>query len=155
MKCVGSVRAGERIYATVDNEKPGTAIPESHLPPSVVLSNNSLLLGMSMEERKVSKLDDVRLVQSFVCIVLGINDKQIRAEVDEMYDRFEMALAVKLRKERKKFRRSMRLLLIFVSVFVIQLGLPLAFHTSRSNYCHYLLIIFNRVELHLPLSIVY
>lgn len=106
MKCVGSVRAGERIYATVDNQNPGTAIPESHLPPSVMLSRNSVLLGMAMEEKKASKLDDVNMVQCFVCIVLGINDKQITAEIDEMYDHFEWTLTVKLQKERKRFRRS-------------------------------------------------
>ena len=115
MKCVGSVRAGERIYATVDNQNPGTAIPESHLPPSVVLSRRSLLLGMSMEEKKASKLDDVNMVECFVCIVLGISDKQMRMEIDEMYDQFEMVLAVKLQKERKRFRKSKIRLSIFVS----------------------------------------
>ena len=105
MKCMGSVRAGERIYATVDLDNPGTAIPESHLPPSVVLGKTSILLGMSMEEKKASKLDDVNLVQCFVCIVLGVNDKAIAAEIENMYDHFEMDLAVKLRRERKKTRR--------------------------------------------------
>ncbi|XP_020603148.1 uncharacterized protein LOC110042140 isoform X2 [Orbicella faveolata] len=105
VKCIGSVRAGERIYATVDLDNPGTAIPESHLPPSVVLGKTSILLGMSMEEKKASKLDDVNLVQCFVCIVLGVNDKAIAAEIENMYDHFEMDLAVKLRRERKKMRR--------------------------------------------------
>ena len=105
MKCMGSVRAGERVYATVDLDNPGTAIPESHLPPSVVLGKTSILLGMSMEEKKVSKLDDVNLVECFVCIVLGVNDKAITAEIENMYDHFEMDLAVKLRRERKKTRR--------------------------------------------------
>lgn len=105
VKCVGSVRAGERVYATVDLDNPGTAIPESHLPPSVVLGKTSILLGMSMEEKKASKLDDVNLVQCFVCIVLGVNDKEIAAEIENMYDHFEMDLAVKLRRERKKMKR--------------------------------------------------
>lgn len=105
MKCMGSVRAGERIYATVDLENPGTAIPESHLPPSVVYGRTSLLLGMSMEEKKASKLDDVNLVQCFVCIVLGVSDKEITAEIETMYDHFEMDLAVKLRRERAKMKR--------------------------------------------------
>lgn len=105
VKCMGSVRAGERIYATVDLDNPGTAIPESHLPPSVVLGKTSILLGMAMEEKKASKLDDVNLVQCFVCIVLGVNDKAITAEIENMYDHFEMDLAVKLRRERKKTRR--------------------------------------------------
>ena len=103
---MGTVRAGERVYATVDLDNPGTAIPESHLPPSVVMGRTSMLLGMAMEEKKASKLDDVNMVQCFVCIVLGVNDKQIASEIENMYDHFEMALAVKLRRERKKFRRS-------------------------------------------------
>ena len=103
---MGSVRAGERVYATVDLENPGTAIPESHLPPSVLLGRTSTLLGMSMEEKKASKLDDVNMVQCFVCIVLGVIDKEITAEIENIYDHFEMDLAVKLRKERKKYRRS-------------------------------------------------
>lgn len=106
VKCMGTVRAGERIYASVDLENPGTAIPESHLPPSVVMGRTSLLLGMSMEEKKASKLDDVNMVQCFVCIVLGISDKQITSEIEQMYDHFEMALSMKLRRERKRFRRS-------------------------------------------------
>ena len=106
VKCVGSVRAGERVYATVDLENPGTAIPESHLPPSVLLGRTSTLLGMSMEEKKASKLDDVNMVQCFVCVVLGVIDKEITTEIENIYDHFEMDLAVKLRKERKKYRRS-------------------------------------------------
>lgn len=105
VKCAGSVRAGERIYATVDPDNPGTAVPESHLPPSVVMGRTSILLGMSMEEKKASKLDDVNLVQCFVCIVLGVCDKQITSEIENMYDHFQMDLAVKLRRERKKMRR--------------------------------------------------
>ncbi|XP_074634153.1 uncharacterized protein LOC141892713 [Acropora palmata] len=124
VKCVGSVRAGERIYATVDNQNPGTAIPESHLPPSVMLSRNSVLLGMAMEEKKASKLDDVNMVQCFVCIVLGINDKQITAEIDEMYDHFEWTLTVKLQKERKRFRRMLCISLIIV---ILVMGLATFF----------------------------
>ena len=113
VKCMGSVRAGERIYATVDLDNPGTAIPESHLPPSVIMGRNNILLGMSMEEKKASALDDVNMVQCFVCIVLGVNDKQITSEIENMYDHFEMDLAVKLRRERKKFRRSKRFFFLF------------------------------------------
>ena len=106
VKCMGSVRAGERIYATVDPENPGTAIPESNLPPSVLLSQSSILLGMSMGEKKSPKLDDVNMVQCFVCMVLGITDGQITSEIETIYDRFKMDLNVKLQKERTKYRRS-------------------------------------------------
>ena len=90
MKCLGSVRAGERIYATVDLNNPGTAIPESHLPPSVVLGKTSILLGISMKEKKASKLDDVNLVQCFVCLVIGVKVKEIPAEIENMYKHVEM-----------------------------------------------------------------
>ena len=105
VKCMGSVGAGERIYANVNLDNPGIAIPESHLPPSVILSSGSVLLGMSMEEKKASKLGDINLVQCFVCMVLGVSDKEIKAEIENMYDRFRMDLAVKLRRESKKARR--------------------------------------------------
>lgn len=134
VKCMGTVRAGERIYASVDLENPGTAIPESHLPPSVVMGRTSLLLGMSMEEKKASKLDDVNMVQCFVCIVLGISDKQITSEIEQMYDHFEMALSMKLRRERKRFRRilciALCVLTLAISVavfFVIQVLYPGSF----------------------------
>ena len=117
---MGTVRAGERVYATVDLDNPGTAIPESHLPPSVVMGRTSMLLGMAMEEKKASKLDDVNMVQCFVCIVLGVNDKQIASEIENMYDHFEMALAVKLRRERKKFRRSKCYRLVCFALFLLQ-----------------------------------
>ena len=106
VKCLGSVRAGERVYASIDPDSPGTAIPESHLPPSVVLGKTSLLLGMSLEDRNASKLDDTHLVQCFVCIVLGVSDKQITMEIENLYQHFEMDLGVRLRKERKKFYKS-------------------------------------------------
>ena len=118
---MGSVRAGERIYATVDPENPGTAIPESHLPPSVLLSRSSILLGMSMQEKKASKLDDVNMVQCFVCIVLGVTDKQITSEIEHMYDQFEMDMNVKLRKERQRYRKSK---------FCAKLGFCLIFYSS-------------------------
>lgn len=125
---MGTVRAGERVYATVDLDNPGTAIPESHLPPSVVMGRTSMLLGMAMEEKKASKLDDVNMVQCFVCIVLGVNDKQIASEIENMYDHFEMALAVKLRRERKKFRRSKCYRLVCFALFFASVqGILLSF----------------------------
>ncbi|CAH3021668.1 unnamed protein product [Porites evermanni] len=122
VKCMGSVRAGERIYATVDPENPGTAIPESNLPPSVLLSQSSILLGMSMGEKRSPKLDDVNMVQCFVCIVLGITDGQITSEIETIYDRFKMDLNVKLQKERKKYRR---MLCISLTVLIFVIGLAI------------------------------
>ena len=105
VKCVGNVRAGERLYATVDMEQAGVATPESYLPPSVLLSRTSTLLGMSLEDRKSKKLDETNLVRSFVCIVMGINNKQINMEIEGMYAHFEKDVIIKLKKERKRVKR--------------------------------------------------
>ena len=55
-----------------------------------VLGKTCILLGMSMEEKKASKLDDVNLVQCFLCLVLGVNDKEISAEIENMYNHVKM-----------------------------------------------------------------
>lgn len=110
VKCMGSVRAGERIYTNVSPDHPGTAIPESHLPPCVILGGGSVLLGMSMEEKEASKLNDINLVQSFVCMVLGVSDKEIKSEIGNMYNRFDVEVAAKLRKERRKASRMRRMI---------------------------------------------
>lgn len=107
---MGSVRAGERIYTNVSPDHPGTAIPESHLPPCVILGGGSVLLGMSMEEKEASKLNDINLVQSFVCMVLGVSDKEIKSEIGNMYNRFDVEVAAKLRKERRKASRMRRMI---------------------------------------------
>ena len=117
VKCMGSVRAGERIYSNVSPDHPGTAIPESHLPPCVILGGGSVLLGMSMEEKEASKLNDINLVQSFVCMVLGVSDKEIKSEIGNMYNRFDVEVAAKLRKERRKASRSKYKKLKYVATF--------------------------------------
>ena len=106
VKCVGSVRAGERLYATVDMKRGGVATPGSGLPASALLGGNNTLLGMSMEEVKAKDPQDVSLVRSFVCIVMGISSKQISMEVEGMYMHFEKEVKVKLLKERKRMRRG-------------------------------------------------
>ena len=59
-----------------------------------------------MEEKEASKLNDINLVQSFVCMVLGVSDKEIKSEIGNMYNRFDVEVAAKLRKERRKASRS-------------------------------------------------
>jgi hypothetical protein len=63
VRCIGSVRAGERIYTSLDASRPGTAMAESHLPSGVVLTNRGTLLGMALEERDPKKLEDDNLVK--------------------------------------------------------------------------------------------
>ena len=45
---------------------------------------------MSMKEKKASKLDDVNLIQCFVCLVIGVKVKEIPAEIENMDKHVEM-----------------------------------------------------------------
>ncbi|XP_028512563.1 uncharacterized protein LOC110231434 [Exaiptasia diaphana] len=131
VKCAGSVRAGERIYSALIKDRAGTAIAESHLSPGAILSNRGTLLGMALEEKKTKKPGDETLVKCFVCIVMGITDKQVTMEIETMYDNVEMTLTDKLKEERKRARRVLCLsmgtlvfLLFGLSVLAFELFYP-------------------------------
>ena len=64
------------------------------------------MLGMALETSRSSDLRETHLVKCFVCIVLGVQNKQITMEIENMYDQFEMELLVRLRRERKKMRKG-------------------------------------------------
>lgn len=100
VQIVGSVHTGERIYASTD--KPGTGIPESHLPLGAFIVRNHTLLGMAMETCKSRYHDEVNLVKSFVCIVLGINSRQLSNEVENIMENIDMDIKVAIGKSNKR-----------------------------------------------------
>ena len=100
----GTVRVGERIYTSANGA--GCAIPESHLPLGAFLTRNHTLLGMAMESCKPNELDEVNLVKSFVCIVLGINDKQLTRELENILDNMEMDIKAAFNRFKKTTWRS-------------------------------------------------
>ncbi|XP_031553760.1 uncharacterized protein LOC116290796 [Actinia tenebrosa] len=122
VKCIGSVRAGERIYSSLEKSKPGTAIAESHLPSGAVLSSRGTLLGMALEERKTKMFGDENLVKCFVCIVMGVTDKKLNMEIEDIYDHFEYQLSNRLRKERKRAKRILIAVLFVLGLFLASLA---------------------------------
>lgn len=100
VQVVGSVRTGERIYASTDN--PGTGIPESHLPLGAFIVRNHTLLGMAMETCKPHYHDEMNLVKCFVCIVLGINSHQLSCEVENIMENIDMDIKVAIGKSNKR-----------------------------------------------------
>ena len=99
VQIVGSVRTGERIYAST--EDPGTGIPESHLPLGAFIIRNHTLLGMAMETCKSRRHGEVNLVKCFVCIVLGINSHQLATEVENILESIDMDIKVAIGKSNK------------------------------------------------------
>jgi len=100
VQIVGSVQTGERIYASTDN--PGTGVPESHLPLGAFIIRNHTLLGMAMETCKSRYHEEVNLVKSFVCIVLGINSRQLSNEVENIMENIDMDIKVAIGKSNKR-----------------------------------------------------
>ena len=64
------------------------------------------MLGMALETKNSAGSDELQLVKCFVCIVLGVQNKQLTMEIENMYDEFEMELMIRLRKERKTTNKS-------------------------------------------------
>ncbi|XP_048583410.1 uncharacterized protein LOC5508718 [Nematostella vectensis] len=125
IKVSGSVRAGERIYSTVNMECPGTALPESHLPPGIMLTRRSTLLGMALKDCKASTPDKPNLVKSFACIVMGIMSKQLTMEMETMYDHFDTKLTETFKKERRRSRfrlyRTVAALIVLIALVTVLL----------------------------------
>lgn len=118
VQIVGSVQTGERIYASTDN--PGTGVPESHLPLGAFIIRNHTLLGMAMETCKSRYHDEVNLVKSFVCIVLGINSRQLSNEVENIMENIDMDIKVAIGKSNK---RTCRRMFFLITGLLICLGL--------------------------------
>ena len=104
VKVTGSVENGERIYASVD--RPGKAVPQSHLPVGSFLRKKHALLGMSLETKSPKSLNEVNLVQCFVCIVLDVGRQDVLHEVENMYEESEKSTQEKIRYASKKAWRS-------------------------------------------------
>lgn len=71
VQIVGLVQIGECIYVFMDNL--GIGVLEFYFFLGVFIIRNYMLFGMVMEICKFCYYDEVNLVKSFVCIVLGIN----------------------------------------------------------------------------------
>ncbi|XP_022793901.1 uncharacterized protein LOC111332743 isoform X2 [Stylophora pistillata] len=115
---IGSVKTGERIYASTDS--PGTGIAESHLPLGALIFRDHTLLGMAMEPCTPRYHDEVNLVKCFVCIVLGINSHQLSNEVENIMENVDMDIKAAIGKSNK---RNCRRLFFLIAGFITFLGL--------------------------------
>jgi len=120
VQIVGSVRTGERIYASTDD--PGTGIPETHLPLGAFMFRNHTLLGMAMETCKPRRHGEVNLVKCFVCIVLGINSHQLSDEVKNIMENIDMDINVAIGKSNRRTCRRMFFLVVGLIIFLGLLG---------------------------------
>ena len=109
VKVVGSIENGERIYASTD--RPGKAIPQSHMPVGSFLRKKHALLGMALETKKSKTLDDAHLVKCFVCIVLDVSRKELQEEIEDLYQVNEERTAEQIKIANKKTWRSKFLLI--------------------------------------------
>ena len=119
VKVAGSVENGERIYASVD--RPGKAVPQSHLPVGSFLRKKHALLGMSLESKSPKSLNEVNLVQCFVCIVLDVGRQDVLDEVENMYEESEKSTQEKIKYASKKAWRKLRCCFAVTLVFVLLL----------------------------------
>ncbi|XP_068741090.1 uncharacterized protein [Montipora capricornis] len=120
VQVMGSVRTGERIYASTDD--PGKAIPESHLPLGAFVIRNHTLLGMAMEGCKLRRYGEVNSVKCFVCIVLGINSFQLASEVENIMESIDADIKVAIGKSNETNCRRMFFFIVGLIVFLGLLG---------------------------------
>ena len=104
VKVVGSIENGERIYASTDS--PGKAMPQSHMPVGSFLRKKHVLLGMALEAKKCKTLDEVNLVECFVCIVLDVSRKEQMEEIEHLYEVNEKRTEEKIKIATRRTWRS-------------------------------------------------
>lgn len=100
MKVLGSVENGERIYSSIN--RPGKAIPQSHLPVGSFLRKKHVLLGTAMERKDPKSLDEEHLVKCFVCIVLDVGRMDVLEEVEVLYETSEKQTHYKIKMASKR-----------------------------------------------------
>ncbi|XP_028411316.1 uncharacterized protein LOC114533890 [Dendronephthya gigantea] len=120
VKVIGSVENGERVYASID--RPGKAIPQSHLPVGSFLRKKHVLLGMSMERKYPKSFEEEHLVKCFVCIVLDIGRQDVLKEVESIYEISEKSTQEQIKFASKKAWRRLKCCFLTTAIFVILLA---------------------------------
>ena len=101
VKVLGSVKNGERIYASL--EHPGVAISQSRV--SDVVYSDAFLLGQALESQD-AKDDEVNLVQSFVSILLSISSGHVTGAVGDLREHMRNDLKTEVKQIKKKCLRG-------------------------------------------------
>ena len=104
VKVLGTVQNGERIYVAL--HQPGVAIPETQIPLRPMADRRPVLLGQALESKPSNSQDNVKLVQCFVSIVLGIQSGQINAAIEDLQEKMQRKFEDVVVKDRSKWLRG-------------------------------------------------
>lgn len=118
VKVLGTVQNGERIYVAL--HQPGVAIPETQIPLRPMADRRPVLLGQALESKSSFSQDNVKLVQCFVSIVLGIQSGQINAAIKDLHVKMQRNFEDVVVKDRSKWLRGLRWKIF---IFLIIVGL--------------------------------
>lgn len=122
VKVLGTVQNGERIYVAL--HQPGVAIPETQIPLRPMADRRPVLLGQALESKPSNSQDNVKLVQCFVSIVLGIQSGQINAAIEDLQEKMQRKFEDVVVKDRSKWLRGLRWkIFIFLIIFGLLSGL--------------------------------
>ena len=101
VKVLGPVKSGERIYASL--EHPGIAIPQSRVCDA--LSSDVFLLGQTLTGNETEPTE-VKLVQSFVSVMLSISSSHVTRAVGDLREHMKEDLKTEVKQIKRKCVRG-------------------------------------------------
>lgn len=136
VKVLGPVENGERIYASL--EHPGVGIPQSRVFDAV--SSDVFLLGQTLAGVE-AKSDEVKLVQSFVSVMLSISASHVTRAVGDLREHMKEDVKTEVKQIKKKCLRGncWRFLAMFsliASVFLLPNESKVAGWRKFSTFYH-------------------
>lgn len=120
VKVLGPVENGERIYASL--EHPGVGIPQSRVFDAV--SSDVFLLGQTLAGVE-AKSDEVKLVQSFVSVMLSISTSHVTRAVGDLRQHMKEDVKTEVKQIKKKCLRGFRRWLLAGFILAALLGVLL------------------------------
>ena len=103
VKVLGPVENGERLYASL--EHPGVAIPQSRVCEAV--SSDVFLLGQTLVGVEVeAQSSEVKLVQSFVSVMLSISSGHVARAVGDLREHVKEDVKTEVHLAKKKCLRG-------------------------------------------------
>lgn len=151
VKVMGSVRNGERIYASIEN--PGVGLPQSRLVDAT--SKDAVLLGQSLESTSCKSYDVTR-PQCFVSLILTIGTGHVTQVIDDLRSEVREDVKSEVKNLKKKCIRGMSTAVaVCLSVCLHPLFVCLAVYpfVCLSNFLSVCLIDFLSVRLYICIPV--
>lgn len=120
VKVLGPVKSGERIYASL--EHPGIAIPQSRVCDA--LSSDVFLLGQTLTGNETEPTE-VKLVQSFVSVMLSISSSHVTRAVGDLREHMKEDLKTEVKQIKRKCVRGVGRWLLAGLIFAVLLAVLL------------------------------